>query len=79
MTVNYATADGSATAAGGDYNSLNASLTFNPGETSKTITVSVLGDSVHEQLSKTFSLKLSNALNALFANSQGIGTILDDD
>ncbi len=78
VTVDYATVNGSATA-GSDYNSTNGSLTFNPGETTKTITVSILGDSVHEQLSKAFSLGLSNALNALFANSQGIGTILDND
>ena len=76
VTVNYATADGTANAT--DYNSTSGSLTFNAGETSKTITVSILGDAFPE-LKKTFSLNLSNALNALFANSKGIGTILDND
>ena len=64
--------------AGSDYNSASGSLTFNPGETTKTITVSILGDS-DKELTETFSLKLSNALNAVFANSDGIGTILDND
>ena len=77
VTVNFATADGSALA-GSDYNSASGSLTFNPGETTKTITVSILGDS-DKELTETFSLKLSNALNAVFANSDGIGTILDND
>ena len=77
MTVNFATADGSAIA-GSDYNSTSGSLTFNPGETTKTITVSILGDSAKES-SETFFLELSNALNAVFANSEGIGTILDND
>ncbi len=76
VTVNYATTDGTANAT--DYTSVNGSLTFNVGETTKTITVSILGDAIAE-LKKTFSLNLSGALNALFANSKAIGTILDND
>ncbi len=76
VTVNYATIDGTANAT--DYNSTSGSLTFNAGETTKTITVSILGDAIAE-LKKTFSLNLSGALNALFASSKGIGTILDND
>src|SRR5262249_33332989 len=44
ITVNYATADGTATIDNNDYRALNDSLTFAPGETSKTVTVSVNGD-----------------------------------
>ncbi len=80
VTVDFATRDVSAVnGVGGDYTSNTGSLRFDPGETIKTITVSILGDSIHEQLNKSFSLDLSNALNALFANSKGIGTILDND
>ena len=43
ITVNYATADGSAQA-GRDYQAATGSLTFNPGETTKTVTVLVNGD-----------------------------------
>ncbi|RMF30759.1 MAG: hypothetical protein D6759_11320, partial [Chloroflexi bacterium] len=43
VTVDYATADGTATA-GSDYTATGGTLTFNPGETQKTITVQVLGD-----------------------------------
>ncbi len=78
VTVSYATANGTATD-GNDYTSTSGSLTFDPGETTKTITVLIIGDLIHEQLTKTFSLNLSNALNALFASSKGIGTILDNE
>src|SRR5258707_10111576 len=47
VTVNYATANGTATA-GADYVSTNGTLTFLPGETSQTITVAVLGDVLDE-------------------------------
>src|SRR5439155_952468 len=47
VTVNYATANGTATA-GADYVSTNGTLTFLPGQTSQTITVAVLGDVLDE-------------------------------
>ena len=43
ITVAYATANGSATA-GSDYQTGSGTLTFAPGETSKTISVPVIGD-----------------------------------
>lgn len=78
VTVNYATADGTATVLGNDYSALSGTLTFNPGETSKTIAVAVKGDLLNEA-NETFFLNLSGATNALIANNQGLGTILDDD
>ena len=62
VTVNYGTANGTATA-GSDYNAVSGKLTFARGETSKTILVPVLGDRLAEQ-DETFSVKLSGAKNA---------------
>jgi probable HAF family extracellular repeat protein len=78
VTVTYATADGTA-AAGRDYVAASDTLTFAPGETSKTIVVGVIGDRTDE-CDETFAVNLSAAANATLAGSgQGVGTILDDD
>jgi probable HAF family extracellular repeat protein len=77
VTVAYATADGTATA-GSDYQAKSSTLTFTPGETSKTITVLVNGDRLPEP-NETFSVSLSNPTNATIADGLGIGTILDDE
>ncbi len=78
VTVNVATADGSATA-GADYEALlPATVTFNPGETTKTVAVAVKGDTLDE-IDESFFVNLSNAGNATIADSQGVGTIEDDD
>ena len=77
VTVNFATANGTATAPG-DYQSASGSLSFAPGETIKTITVFVNGDTEVE-LNETFTVNLSGATNATISNGQGTGTILNDD
>ncbi|HUE74874.1 MAG TPA: S8 family serine peptidase [Pirellulaceae bacterium] len=77
VSVHYATADGSA-AAGSDYTAASGTLSFAAGVTSRTITVSVLGDTVSEG-NETFFVNLSTAVNAAIADGQGVGTILDDD
>ncbi len=77
VTVNFVTADGSARA-GVDYKPLSGSRTFLAGQTSKTITVMVLGDTADEG-NETFKVNLSNATNANIADSIGQGTITDDD
>jgi CSLREA domain-containing protein len=76
ITVNYATADGTGTT-GGDYQAATGTLTFNPGETSKTITVSVNGDAAFDP-TETFFVNLSNAGNTAIAKSQGTGTIVNN-
>ena len=54
-------------------------MTFLPGETTKTITITVYCDKNAEP-NETFFVNLSGASgNALFSDMQGIGTILDDD
>lgn len=77
VTVQYATANGTALA-GSDYQATSGTLTFAPGETQKTITVQVIRDTVAEP-TETFSLALSNAVNATLSTAQATGTILDDD
>ncbi|MDT5062833.1 MAG: hypothetical protein QOH63_3292 [Acidobacteriota bacterium] len=77
VTVKYDTADSTATA-GSDYQSASGTLTFAPGQTSKTITVTVNGDTVVEP-DETFFVNLSNPTNATLTDSQGVGTIKNDD
>jgi hypothetical protein len=77
VTVKYDTANGSATA-GSDYQAASGTLTFAPGDTSKTITVAVNGDTTPES-DETFAVNLSNPTNATIADGQGIGTIQNDD
>jgi hypothetical protein len=80
VTVSYTTADGTATLANNDYAAAAGTLTFNPGETSKTITVNVKGDTNIEQ-DETFLVKLLNPTNGKLAPnaSTGTGTIANDD
>ena len=58
VSVDWATADGTATA-GTDYTAASGTLTFAPGETSKTVTV-VLQDDAIDEGTETFTLQLSN-------------------
>jgi Tol biopolymer transport system component len=77
VTVNYATADNSAVA-GSDYQPASGMLTFNPGDTTETVTVLVNGDTTFEQ-NETFFVTLSGPTNATILDSQGQGTIFNDD
>ena len=77
VTVQYATADGTA-AAGSDYASSSGTLTIPAGQTSGSIVVSVVGDTAHEA-SETLSLTLSSPIGAKIAAGTATGTILDDD
>ena len=62
VTVTYGTADGTA-AAGSDYEATAGSLTFNPGETFKNVSVNVFGDTSVES-DETFALNLFNPVGA---------------
>ncbi len=77
VTVHYATANGSATA-GSDYTAASGNLTIPAGQISRTLTVAVTGDRLAEP-TESFAVNLSAPVNATIADSQGIGTILDDD
>jgi hypothetical protein len=73
ITVQFATADGTAIA-GQDYVAAANTLTFNTGESVKTITVQLLSDDLEEP-DETFTVNLSNAVGATIADGTGLGTI----
>jgi YD repeat-containing protein len=76
--VSYATANGTATA-GSDYTATSGTLTFASGETSKTVAVATTPDTTVEP-NETVLLNLSSAANgATISDSQGSGTIVNDD
>jgi ribosomal protein L24E len=77
VTVRFATADGSAKAPD-DYQATSGTLTFNPGETAKAVTVAIKGDTVNET-DETFSLILSSPSNAVLGRAQAFGTIVDNE
>jgi endoglucanase len=78
VTVQYATADGTATLAGIDYKAKSGTLTFKPGQTSKGIAVLVWPDRVDES-DEQFVAALTNPVNAQLGVDTGVGTIYDDD
>ncbi len=81
ITVNYATANGTALA-GSDYTAANGTLTFDgpfaQNTITQTITVSVLGDTTVES-SETFFVNLTSSNGATLADNQGQATIVNDD
>jgi len=77
-SVNFATTDGTATVADGDYAPTSGTLSFLPGDTTKNVDVTVNGDTKHET-GETFTVDLSGAVNASIADNQGVGTITNDD
>ncbi|HEX6843593.1 MAG TPA: Calx-beta domain-containing protein [Actinomycetota bacterium] len=76
VTVAYATANGTATA--GDYADAAATLTFSPGQSTKTVSIAVVDDALAED-DETVLLDLSGATNATIVDAQGVGTIANDD
>jgi hypothetical protein len=78
VTIAYTTSDGSATASDQDYVPVSGTLTFAPGEISKSIAVLVRGDAKPE-LNEAFSLTLSAPVNCTLARPSGEATIVDDD
>jgi Calx-beta domain-containing protein len=77
VTVHYTTTAGSA-AAGSDFVPTAGTLTFPAGQTSRTISIPVNGDSDAEN-DETFTVDLSAPVNALLLDASGTGTIEDDD
>src|SRR5205085_8511135 len=77
VTVGYSTQDGTAKA-GVDYQAVTGTLTFNPGETDKTVVVPVIGDTLTEG-DEIFFLNLEQLVNATVSDGQGEGLIIDDE
>lgn len=79
VKVDYAVTGGTATGGGVDYTLSNGTLTFAPGETTKTLPLSVIDDAVDEP-DETIAVSLSNQLNAtLGVNASSTYTIFDND
>ena len=77
VSVHYETANDTATTAV-DYVAVRGTLTFIPGQTDKTISVPVIGDTISEADEQYFVF-LGGATNAAITDSQGVGIILNDD
>jgi YD repeat-containing protein len=80
LSVSYGTSDGTAVAPG-DYGAASGTLTFLPGDTTKSIPISTVNDTIYEG-SETFRVYLSGATGgAVISNvaGTGTGTILDND
>ncbi len=76
-TVDWVTSPGSATP-GVDYQPSDGTLTFERGETTKTIAVPVFGDGIDEA-DETFFVDLTIIDNGQFGDNRGVGTIVNDD
>jgi Calx-beta domain len=77
VSVNYATADGTAIA-GSDYYSKSGAVTFQPGQTSRTISISVKGDRNREP-NETFTVRIFGAVGATIHDAIATATIENDD
>jgi chitinase len=77
VKVDYGTADGSATAPS-DYATKSGTLTFAAGDTTKTISVSSVGDHAVEP-DETFTVNLTNGVNAGISDPSGTGTLVNND
>lgn len=77
VLVGYSTSNGTATAVA-DYLASSGTITFTPGQISKTVNISVVGDTAIE-LNETFTVTLSKPSHATLARAVGTGTIVNDD
>ena len=77
VSVDYVTANGTAVAPS-DFVSASGTITFQPGETAKTIAIGVVGDAAVEP-NETLSVVLSHPVNAVLGRSSATGTITNDD
>lgn len=77
ITVQYATAPGTATA-GTDYTAVTGTVGFAAGQTSRTLSIPLVNDALDED-DETFLVNLSAPVGATIADGQAQGTITDDD
>ena len=79
VTMSFRTADGTAKTSNSDYVAKSGTLTFKPGETTKTITIEVKGDSKRKAHEAFYLDLFNNSSNSLLSKYRGIGTIFNDD
>ncbi len=77
VSVDYATQDGTAMVADGDYDATSGTLEIDAGQATAPIAVTVHGD-LDFEFDETFTVELTNPQGATLINSSGRGTILDD-
>ncbi len=77
VTINYTTAPSTATS-DVDYQATSGSVTFLPGELTKTVTVNAIGDTLYE-FQESFKLLLTSSSNVAIIETAPFGTILNDD
>ncbi len=78
VSVNFATANGTATVADGDFAAASGPLLFSAGTTTRTVSIQINGDRKFE-LDETLGLILSGATGASILDADATGTILNDD
>jgi hypothetical protein len=78
VSVQYQTLDGTASASADFVPKALTTLSFDPGETSKPVTVDIEDDSLDED-DETFSVLLSGSTRAGIDDAEGQGSIVDDD
>ncbi|CAM9325532.1 unnamed protein product, partial [Laminaria digitata] len=76
VSVQFATADDSATVIGGDYDPASGTVTFAPGTTTATVLVQTNEDAIEEPTERLL-VNLSNASGATIGDPQGVVTIVD--
>ena len=77
--MSFRTVNGTATTGDNDFVAKTGTLTVAPGETTKTITIEVKGDSKKEANEYFYLDLFGNGSNSLFGKNRGIGTIQNDD
>ena len=76
-SVRFATSPGTATA-GSDYVHSTGTLTFSPGQTSRTRSFTINGD-IDNEADETFFVDLNTPVGLTIADSRGVATIVNDD
>jgi hypothetical protein len=79
VTVSFQTVKDTATTGDNDYVARTGTITFAPGETTKTISIEVKGDSTRESNEYFYVDLFGNSSNSVLDKMRGIGTILNDD
>ena len=77
VIVNFSTNDGSAVA-GNDYKRQSSMITFQPGETIKTLNIEIIGD-IYKEEEETFSVEFTSGINVSLATKEINITITDSD